>query len=392
MLTVPVTELAARINKFQKEMAAQDIAGALILQNIDMYYFVGRIWPAYLFIPTEGSPVLLNRHRGEVDVPWQVVKLDNLNKLAGILQDFGLPASGSIGLEQDILPVMFWQRLQKALPGRHFVDVGRLIRKVRAVKSPWEIDLMRSNSEKDMALWDQAPEIISRVKTDLELAAAFEAKAREMGHQGTLRLRDFNFDSCFVCVTAGESGAQISAYDAAITGIGLTPSLPMGAAGTLLKPGQPIYIDYCSCYSAYVLDHTRMFAINYLPDQALHAFETSLAIQDKIISLIEPGVPCGELFEQARAMAEKAGLIDCFMGANGGVSFLGHGVGLEIDELPVLVRGSEEVLEEGMVIAAEPKFALAGVGAVGIENTFLVTKHGVEKLTTAPDDLVVIKK
>lgn len=394
MHTPPVAELSARIKKFQKGMAARDIAGALILQNTDLYYFTGRIWPAYLYIPAEGDPVFLNRHRGEIEVPWTwpVVRLDKLNKLAGILQDFGLPASGSIGLELDILPVMVWQHLQKALPGRNFVDAGRLIRQVRAVKSSWEIDIMRSYAQNDLYLWGQIPEIISKVKTDLELSAAFEALARKLGQQGVIRLRGFNMELSFACVTAGEPGAMISSYDVPISGIGVSSFFPMGAAGTKLKPGQPIQIDFGSCYSAYILDHTRMFAINYLPKQAWHAFETALAIQQEMCTLAKPGASCGELFERARLMAEKAGLIESFMGAAGGVSFLGHGVGLEVDELPVLARGSKEVLEEGMVIAIEPKFALTGIGAIGIENSFLVAKHGLEKITVCPDDLLVINK
>lgn len=394
MPTTPVTELSARIKKFQKEIMARDIAGALILQNADLYYFTGHIWPAYLYIPADGNPVVLNRHRGEINFPstWPVVKLGKSDQLAGILQDLGLPVSGSIGLELDVLPGLFLQRLQKALPGRNFTDVGRLIRKIRSVKSSWEINIMRSYAQKDIYIWSQVPDIISNVRTDLDLAAAFEALIRQQGHQGIVRPRGFNLEMGLACVMAGEPGAMISSYDVPISGLGLTSSFPFGAAGTELKPGQPVLIDFGSCYCDYILDHTRMFAINYLPDEALHAFETALAIQQEMVSLAKPSASCGELFERARFMAEKAGLNEVFMGAAGGVPFLGHGVGLEIDELPVLARGSKEILEEGMVIAIEPKFALPGIGAIGIENCFLVVKHGLEKITVSPDDLLVINK
>lgn len=394
MHTTPATELSARVKRFQKEMAARNIAGSLILQNTDLYYFTGCIWPAYLFIPLEGTPVFLNRHRGEIKVPWTwpVITLDNLNKLSGILQEFGLPASGNIGLELDILPVLFLQRLQKALPDRIFADIGRIIRQVRAVKSSWEIDIMRSNAEKDLYLWGKVPEMISKSNTDHELTIAFEVQARELGQPAIIRQRGFNMEMGIVCVAAGEPGAVISSYDVPVGGIGLTPAFPFGAAGITLKPGQPISIDFGSCYSAYVLDHTRMFAVNYLPEQGWHAFETALAIQQEMTTLIKPGVSCGDIFERARIMAENAGLLEGFMGALGGVPFLGHGVGLEIDELPVLARGSKEILVEGMVIAIEPKFALTGIGAIGIENCFVVTKQGVERLTLTPDELIVVNK
>ncbi len=394
MYSPPATELAARIKTFQNRLADRDIAGALILQNTDLYYFTGRIWPAYLYIPAAGDPVFLNRHRGEIDAgwPWPVVKLGKLDELPGILHDAGLSASGSLGLELDVLPVMVWQRLQKALPGRNLVDVGRLIRQVRAVKSPWELDILRSYARKDCDLWGEVPAIIATVRTDLELAAAFEARAREQGQQGLIRLRGFNQEMAFTCITAGEQAATLSSYDVPIAGVGLTAAFPFGAAGITLEPGQPISIDFGSCYAAYVLDTTRVFAINHLPDKGWHAFDTALAIQQEMMALARPGAACGELFDRARTIAAKAGLSEGFMGAGGGVPFLGHGVGLEVDELPVLARGSRELLAKGMVIAIEPKFAIPGIGAVGIENCFAVTDQGLEKLTVTPDELRIVHR
>lgn len=387
-------ELSTRIKKLQNGMAARNIAGALILQNTDLYYFTGRIWPAYLYVPVAGDPVFLNRHRGEVaaDCPWPVVKLGKPDDLPGILQDFGLSTSGSLGLEMDVLPVTVWQRLQKTLPRRDLVDVGRLIRQLRAVKTPWEIGIMRGYAKKDLDLWRRVPEIIHNVGTDLELTAAFDAQARLQGQQGIIRLRGFNQEMACSCIMAGEQAATISSYDVPLSSAGLSSAFPFGASGTALEPGKPILIDFGSCYASYILDHTRMFAINHLPDQAWRAFDTALAIQQEMIAMVKPGVSCGAPFERAREMAEKAGLIEGFMGAGGGVPFIGHGVGLEVDELPVLARGSREILEEGMVIAIEPKFALPGIGAIGIENCFAVTNKGLETLTVTPDDLQIINR
>lgn len=394
MHAVPVAELAARVQRFQAAMAAREIAGALIMQNADLYYFTGRIWPAYLFIPSQGEPLFINRHRAAFDPPWPwpAVTLGKPDELPGILADFGLPGFGTLGLELDVLPVLTWQRFQKLMPERKFVDVGRLVRQVRALKSAWEIKTMRSYAAKDLALWAELPGIIAGARTDLEIAAAFESKARLMGEQGSLRMRGFNMEMSIACITAGVAGAAVSSYDVPISGVGLTSYFPFGAAGVTLASGQPITIDYGSCYNSYILDHTRTFAIDYLPDEALRAFDVALAIQEETVALAKPGVNCGELYERARMRAEEAGLIGGFMGAEGGVPFLGHGVGLEVDELPVLARGSRELLEEGMVIAVEPKFALPGIGAVGVENCYLVTAGGLDKITIAPDELVVVAR
>ena len=140
----------------------------------------------------------------------------------------------------------------------------------------------------------------------------------------------------------------------------------------------------------YVIDMTRTAVVDALPAELVRAFEVACAIQDEVARSLRPGVPCVELWEHARSMAEQARLGDHFMGPPGDQSrFVGHGVGLELDELPVLAPGFKAPLELGQTVAIEPKFVFAGVGAVGIENTFVVTAQGGEKLTAAmPDEIL----
>jgi Xaa-Pro aminopeptidase len=87
-------------------------------------------------------------------------------------------------------------------------------------------------------------------------------------------------------------------------------------------------------------------------------------------------------------MAESAGLKELYMGYKQQAKFLGHGVGLVVNELPVLCRHSMSCLEKNMVIAAEPKFIVLGVGAVGCENTFVVTEQGLNQLTFGEEKII----
>jgi len=120
------------------------------------------------------------------------------------------------------------------------------------------------------------------------------------------------------------------------------------------------------------------------------AFDVALAIQAEVGRGLRPGSTGEALWERARAMAEEAGLGDRFMGPPGDQArFVGHGVGLELDELPVLAPGSEAQLVAGQVVAVEPKFVFAGRGAIGIENTWLVTDGGGEKLTAELGDAIL---
>jgi Xaa-Pro aminopeptidase len=94
-----------------------------------------------------------------------------------------------------------------------------------------------------------------------------------------------------------------------------------------------------------------------------------------------PGAEIGEMYRRAVAIAEKTGLKDYFMGHKHKVAFIGHGVGIELNEQPVIMERNKQQLEEGMTLAIEPKFVIPGVGAVGIENTYVVRPNGLENLT-----------
>ena len=171
-------------------------------------------------------------------------------------------------------------------------------------------------------------------------------------------------------------------------GTGMHASGPLGANGTLLEEGTTVMADMSGNYTAYQTDMTRVFSIGKLPDRAYRVHRVALEIQARMERAAKPGVPCAELYRDALAMAGQEGLEDCFMGTHLQAKFVGHGVGLEINELPVLTTRSKDILQPGMTFAFEPKFVLAGIGAVGIENTFLVTDSGVEKMTLLDENII----
>ena len=105
-----------------------------------------------------------------------------------------------------------------------------------------------------------------------------------------------------------------------------------------------------------------------------------------------PGTLCADLYNECLAIVEAEGAKPYFMGTELQAQFVGHGLGLQINELPVLTGRSKDVLEEGMVIAFEPKFVLPKIGAVGIENTYLITASGAENLTPAPEEIIDLTK
>ncbi len=384
-------ELGRRVKGLQTYLTESEIEGALIFHIANLYYYTGRVGPGSLFVPAQGEPVFLSRQRGDLEpgLPWQAAPFQRWGDLAGTLGHFGCKVKGRLGLEMDALPAAVYLRLSEIWPNQELMDIGRQIRRQRAVKSVWEIEVLRETARRDQKVWQKVPELIAASETDVDLTALFEAEARRLGHIGLLRVHSYNMEMAVSCVLTGENGAAVSAYDVPTSGAGMNRAFPMGACGNLLLPGMPILIDFSGCYFGYNTDLCRMFSIGNPPQEVMEAYKLALHIQAELAQAAKPGAVCGELYDRACTIARQAGMGDSFMGAAGGVSFVGHGVGVEVDELPVLARGSRQPLEEGMVIALEPKFVLQRYGAVGIENIFLVTDRGLEKLSPVPDDFVV---
>jgi Xaa-Pro aminopeptidase len=225
---------------------------------------------------------------------------------------------------------------------------------------------------------------------EIDLAAEFECRLRKAGSEGYVRMRAFN-QELFQGLAVSTGGPSFGFFDGAVTGRGLSNASPHGASLETVAPNTPVLFDYTGVFQGYITDMTRIFVIGDLDEELKHAFEVSLSIQEMLRASLKPGAICEELFLLAAEMAEKAGLKDNFMGMPGEQArFVGHGVGLELDEFPVLAQGFKMPLQQGQTVAIEPKFVFPDKGVVGIENTFAVTAEGGEKMTDLPDNIVFL--
>ncbi|MDE5899823.1 MAG: M24 family metallopeptidase, partial [Muribaculaceae bacterium] len=133
---------------------------------------------------------------------------------------------------------------------------------------------------------------------------------------------------------------------------------------------------------------TRTFSCGSLSDLAMKAHACSIEICESLAAMGKPGTEAKALYETARQIAESHGLSDYFMGHRSHAGFVGHGVGIQINELPVIAPRSRHILAEGNVIALEPKFVIPDTGAVGIENTYVVEAGGMRSITNAPEAII----
>lgn len=395
MTSTPKPELDGRISRLQAEIRREGLDGALILQNADLFYFAGTVQEAFLFIPAQGEPVLLVR-KGyerarqesalEAIVPYRTPK-----EIPDLLKAQGVPRLSRIGLEFDVIPVFNYQRLCKIFPLVSFADASPLIRKVRAVKSPYEIEKMRKAAHVSDLMAQRLKEVVRVGMAEVELAAELEYVARKAGHQGIIRFRRFNQEVFFGHLLTGESGTVPSYLESASGGWGPNPAIGTGASWKRIQAHEPIILDYLGTSDGYLADQARTFAIGGLPDDLVKAYEAAFTIYEETKGYLRPGVKAEEVHEVAADLAGRRGYGEFFMNSGATqVGYVGHGVGLELDEYPFLAKGFDMALEVGMTVALEPKIVLPRLGMVGIEDTFLITEGDPEPITFTDRHLCIL--
>lgn len=383
-------ESEQRLIRLQSELRAKGIDGALIIYPIDVYYFTGTRQNAALWVPSDGNPLLLVRKSFSRAVKESLIEdtrpFPSSKEFPALFPD----SVKKVGLTFDIIPVQQYNYYAKMLPGREFVDISGMNREIRSVKSTWELEQLRHSGSRLSDIFRQVPEFLRTGMRELDLSAEFESRLRRAGNEGYVRMRAFN-QELFMGLAVSSSAGEPGFFDGAVTGRGLSSASPHGASTDVIQPDTPVFLDYTGVFNGYITDMTRIFCIGSLSQELRHAFDTSLAIQKFLVENLRPGAVCEELFAKSAEMADAAGLGKHYMGAPGeNAKFVGHGVGLELDEFPVLAQGFKVPLQAGQTIAIEPKFVLPGHGVIGIENTFAVGSSGGVKLTDLPDDIVYL--
>jgi Xaa-Pro aminopeptidase len=389
-LKTPKKEIADRVSRLQKEMTSENLDGVIILQQADKFYFSGTVQNGVIFIPVDGNPVFmvrksLDRAQDESELDT-IVPFKSYSQIPEILTEYGFESSQKVGLELDVMPVAIFRKLQGVFSGTDLVDASKSIKKIRMVKSDYELETMKKAGLILKSAMEAVPDLLHKGMTEIELAAETEIILRKNGHQGIIRMRKWNQECFYGLILSGESGAISNYMDAPLGGMGPCPAAPRGASPKKIKSNEPIIIDMVSAYNGYVVDCTRTFYIGKIEDKLSRALDVSLHIQKAVVDRYKSGANLKEIYDMAQQMAKKSGLGDYFMGyGKDKVKFLGHGVGLELDELPVIAEGYDFALEENMTVAIEPKFLFPKVGAVGVENTWASRGGRPEKITDLED-------
>ncbi len=397
----PYHETVTRLQKVQLALAKRQADACLITSAVNQYYLAGVIFDGYLYILPEGDPLFFVKRpvnfldeqaNGENQNKWaEQAKPGRQGKpvneerpprwgkpirkpeqIPDLLRKLALPQPKRVLIETDQMSFSAASRLQVALGMPEIGNISREMRRIRAIKSEYELAQMRANAHVHTKVYETIPSLYRKGMTDLELQVEVERQMRLHGSVGIFRSFGENMDIFMGSMLTGDNAQAPSPYDYALGGAGISPLLPIGANGTVLKPGTTLMVDMAGNYGPYMDDMSRTFVIEQAPDLAYRAHQVSMEIHRAIVENGKVGTPCSDLYHLAEVMAKENGLSPYFMGTIQQAKFIGHGVGLEINEPPVLSPRSRDLLEAGMAIALEPKFVLPGIGAVGIENTYIV--------------------
>jgi Xaa-Pro aminopeptidase len=308
--------------------------------------------------------------------------------IADALAERGIPTNGNIGFEQNSLDVATYNRLVKVFPQATPVNASPALKVARSVKTPYEIEKLRQSGQKHDRVYRRIPSIYQEGMSDIELQIEIERVSRLEGCLGQFRIAGDSMEIFMSNILTGDNADSPTPYDFAMGGAGADPSLPVGANGTIIRRGMAVMVDSNGNFNGYMTDMTRVYALGNLEELAHKAHNCSIEICRSLEKLGTPGTPASSLYERAVEIVNAHGLQDYFMGHRQKAGFIGHGVGIEINELPVIAPRSRDILVDNNVIALEPKFVIPHVGAVGIENTYYVTADGLKCLTPAPEQII----
>jgi Xaa-Pro dipeptidase len=393
-MKVPLTELEDRLKRFRirMDLARPGWELAAITGKIPLYYFTGTMQDGILLIPQDGDAVFWVRQS------FERAKDESLFLNLRKMKSYRDVAAGTrhipsmVYLETDLMPIAQLQRLQKYLPFADVKAVDEQVSAVRAVKSRYELSLMEHAGKiHRRVLEDLVPSMLSEGIDEATFTCDLYSVMVKEGHQGLIRFGMFNemllgqigFGTSSICPTCVNTPGGI---------YGMHPSSPlMGSRDRKLKKGDLVVIDIGCGYRGYQTDKTLSYMFGKpIPEYAIAEHERCVEIQDTLAALLKPGAIPQEIYRTVMAGLEPEFLPN-FMGfGNHKVKFLGHGIGLWIDETPVIAEGFDEPLQEGMVFALEPKKGIPDVGLVGIENTFVVTPHGGRSITGKSRGLVKV--
>lgn len=352
-----------RRERLIEKLKEKELGGFLVSRPVDLSYLTGFWGEGTLVVTSRGAWLLADGRYAEEGrtqakevtvVPYGAGQEGYFKVLGEVLAGAGIRR---LGFEADFLTFEAAEELKQKLDFLELVPVSGLLRLLRARKEEEEISFIRAAAELTCAAFDYLLSFLRPGLREKEVAWELEYFLRRQGAERPA------FE---VIVASGPRAAYPHAR----------------AAERMLAPGDLVVVDFGAVKEGYSADFTRTLVLGEPAREQRERHALVLAAQEAALNVLKPGETCARVDAAAREVISAGGY-----GAHFAHS-LGHGVGLEVHELPVLAPGKEETLLAGMVVTVEPGIYLAGWGGIRVEDLVVVREGGPEVLTPAPRELI----
>ena len=300
---------------------------------------------------------------------------------------------GNTLVETEVLTIGILERLKKHFSIKHMYPVENILFDVRSNKSPYELYWIKESGKKHEYLLDEVvPGILREGMSELEFTAELYEKMLKLGYHGVSRFYMYQTEMIAGQIAFGENSLCPTNFDGPGGMQGMCPAVPIiGSRDRYLKKGDLVFIDIGFGMYGYHSDRTQVYMFGAKPsEEVIKAHRKCIEVEKRTASLLKRGSIPSEIYKKVMDTLDDD-FLNNFMGfGTRKVKFLGHGIGLHIDELPVIANGFNNPLQENMAIAVEPKKGVAGVGMVGVEDTYIVTPDGGECITGGEKDIIVV--
>jgi Xaa-Pro dipeptidase len=385
-IRVPLKELNSRITRFRNQMD-QNSPGweiAAIFSKINVYYFTGTMQEGVLFIPRSDEAVFWVRRSyeraTEESLFPSIQPMESYRDAAVTMKNI----PDTVYLEKEIVPIAMLQRFQKYFPFTVIESADVQIAKVRSIKSKYELALMEQSGKIHQRVTEElVPGILREGMSEMEFFCDLYSLLIHEGHHGVARFGMFDTESILGQIAFGESSIYPTSFNGPGGNYGMSPAVPIhGSRNRKLRRGDLVFVDTGCGVEGYHTDKTMTYMFGKsLPEEAIQIHQQCVELQNRVAAMLKPGAIPSVIYNEIMGGLSPE-FLENFMGfGTRKVKFLGHGIGLTIDELPVIANGFDEPIQEGMVFAVEPKKGIPHIGMVGIENTFIVTPRGGRNIT-----------
>ncbi|MBP2132972.1 Xaa-Pro aminopeptidase [Methanomicrobium sp. W14] len=392
---IPSGELKKRMKYFHNNMDSKNPEWeyTVIFGKVNQYYFTGTMQDGVLIIPRDEEPVFYVRNSYERAKDESCFSnLKQMQSFRDAAEDCDIKGE-SLYTDTEVIS---YAQLKRFLKHFHFdktLSADRQIADTRSVKTGYELNLMIKSGEIHRHVTeDLVPEMLREGMSEAELGTELYKVFVDEGHQGIVRFGMFDTEIMMGHICFGDSSIYPSYFNGASGNRGVGPYAPvLGSKERKLKPGDLVYLDVGCGYQGYQTDKTMTYMFQKkLPEYAIDIHNKCVEIQNQIASMLKPGNTPSEIYRSVMESLEND-FKENFMGyKDRKVRFLGHGIGLLIDEMPVIAKGFDDPVNENMTFAVEPKKGIKDIGMVGIENTFIVKEKGGICITGNKKGLILV--